>query len=189
MAAMRTISMYLAIAIVTAAGDAQSQHHGPGAHPHPVAAPSGTSPYVSGSRRDIKALSADEQRAWLEGQGAGLARAAELNGHPGPMHVLELATQLSLSAEQAARGQELMSRHKAEVRELGGQLVALERELDRLFTVGAPAIGAEASRLAEAIGFLAGRIRASHLRTHIEQTALLTAEQVERYNRLRGYEK
>jgi hypothetical protein len=181
--------MYLAIVLSTAGGGAQSQHHGPGAHSHGVHTPPGISPYARETRRDIKALSADEQRAWLEGQGAGLARAAELNRHPGPMHVLELGVHLGLSAEQARRSQVLMDRHKAEVRELGAQLVALERELDRLFAVGAHVDGAEASRLAEAIGFMGGRIRASHLRTHIEQTALLSAAQVERYNRLRGYEK
>lgn len=180
--------MYLAIALGTAAGGAHSRHHGPEANPHTVATPSATSPYASESRRDIKALSSEEQRAWLEGQGAGLARAAELNRHPGPMHVLELATPLALSVEQARRSQELMIRHKAQVRELGAKLVALERELDRLFAIGAPADGGEASRLAEAIGSIAGRIRALHLRTHIEQASLLSAEQVERYSRLRGYE-
>ena len=181
--------MHLVIALSTAASGAQSQHHGPGAHAHGVTVPSGISPYASEPRREIQALSVDEQRAWLEGQGAGLARAAELNRHPGPMHVLELAIQLGLSEEQTRRSQVLMDRHKAEVRELGAQLVALERELDRLFAVGAPVDGAEASRLAEAIGSMGGRIRASHLRTHIEQTALLSAAQVQRYNRLRGYEK
>lgn len=32
----------------------------------------------------------------------GLAKAAELNGYPGPLHVLELAVDLSLTAEQKA---------------------------------------------------------------------------------------
>ena len=32
----------------------------------------------------------------------GLALAAELNGYPGPSHVLELADKLELSAEQRA---------------------------------------------------------------------------------------
>jgi hypothetical protein len=34
---------------------------------------------------------------------------------------------------------------------------------------------------------LQARIRASHLNTHIRQTALLRAEQVVAYDRLRGY--
>lgn len=189
LAVMRTISTTLAIGLFTTCGGAHAQHAGPGAHPHGVATPAGTSPYANASTREIKALSADEQRAWLEGQGAGLARAAELNRHPGPMHVLELADRLALSADQVRRSQDLMNRHKAHVRDLGAQLIALERRLDRHFAAGAPADGAEASRLAEAIGFMAGRIRASHLRTHIEQTALLRAEQIDRYNRLRGYER
>ncbi len=56
------------------------------------------SPYAGQHQRVIKSLSADEQRGWLEGQGMGLARAAELNSHPGPMHALELAEPLALPA-------------------------------------------------------------------------------------------
>ena len=44
--------------------------------------------------RSIKALS-DQQIADLgAGRGMGLALAAELNGYPGPSHVLELADKL-----------------------------------------------------------------------------------------------
>lgn len=102
------------------------------------------------------------------------------------MHVLELAEQLALTADQERRTRALMDRHKAEVRTLGGNLIALERELDRLFASGAPVDAVEVSRIAEAIGAVAGRIRASHLRTHIEQTALLRPGQVDLYVILRG---
>ena len=175
---MKTTSLLIAAALAASAAGARAQHH---------AAPS--SPYAGQESREIKALSPEEQRAWLEGHGAGLARAAELNRHPGPQHVLELAQHLALSREQEQRTRELMHRHKEEVRALGHRLVALERELDRLFARGAPVDGAEVTRLAQEIGLVAGRIRAGHLRTHIEQTALLTSEQVERYNRLRGYSR
>ena len=176
---MKTSFLLIAAALAASAA-AQAQHH---------AAPAPASPYAGQESREIKALSAEEQRAWLEGHGAGLARAAELNRHPGPQHVLELAQHLALSPEQEQRTRELMHRHKEEVRALGQRLVALERELDRLFARGAPVDGAEVTRLAQEIGLVAGRIRAGHLRTHIEQTHLLTSEQVERYNRLRGYSK
>src|SRR5690606_39270217 len=59
-------------ACLLAVAPAFAQHHGHGGHQR--------SPYASETGRQIKALSADEQRAWLEGQGQGLARAAELNG-------------------------------------------------------------------------------------------------------------
>ena len=189
MASMRNSSICFTLVLGTAAGGALPQTHGTGGHGHTPAQPLQPSPYASEAPREIKALSADEQQAWLEGRGSGLARAAELNSHPGPMHVLELASQLKLSSEQQSRSRDLMDRHKAEVRELGQRLVALERELDGLFNARSPVDRADASRLAEAIGTLAGRIRASHLRTHIEQTALLTRAQVDLYDQLRGYRK
>ena len=39
-----------------------------------------------------------------------LALAAELNGYPGPLHVLELADRLGLSAEQRGKVQQLSIR-------------------------------------------------------------------------------
>ena len=187
---MRNSPIYWALVLATATGAVHPQHHDAGAHQHSAGQQrQQTSPYADEAPREIKALSADEQQAWLEGRGSGLARAAELNRHPGPMHVLELGQQLALSAGQQSSSRELMHRHKAEVRELGQRLVSLERTLDRLFAAGTPVDAAKASSLVEAIALLAGRIRASHLRTHIEQTALLTPEQVKLYDRLRGYRK
>jgi hypothetical protein len=48
----------------------------------------------SSSARSRQALSDQEVSALLDGHGAGFAKAAELNGYPGPMHVLELADRL-----------------------------------------------------------------------------------------------
>lgn len=69
-------------------------------------------------------MSPQEQQAWLDGQGIGLAKPAELNGFPGPMHVLEHASQLELSTQQQEDTRRLMERHKAEARALGAELVA-----------------------------------------------------------------
>jgi hypothetical protein len=90
-------------------------------------------PYAGQQVREIKALSAEEIAQYLAGAGMGFAKAAELNQYPGPMHTLELADQLSLSVEQRAAMESLMKRHKAEARELGAEVVRLERELDALF--------------------------------------------------------
>lgn len=144
------------------------------------------SPYAGEEKRAIKALSEQEQRGWLEGQGMGLARAAELNGYPGPMHVLELTDKLRLSAEQVSATRELMHRHKAEVRALGERLVDAERELDSVFK-SKQATDADVTRLTTKIGALQTRIRTSHLQTHLVQTALMTPEQVALYSTLRGY--
>jgi Spy/CpxP family protein refolding chaperone len=165
-----------------AASCAMAQHHGHGAGAHQQQA----SPYAGQEQRAIKALSEDEQRGWLEGQGMGLAKAAELNGYPGPMHVLELAPQLGLTPQQSAATRELMQRHKAQARTLGAQLVEAERQLDLAFSARR-ATPDEVERLTGAIGALQARIRAEHLRTHLAQTALLTPEQVAKDPALRGY--
>ena len=69
----------------------------------PAAWPQTHQPYAGMQTRPVKALS-DQQIADLKaGRGMGLALAAELNGYPGPMHVLELAAPLGLSDEQRAK--------------------------------------------------------------------------------------
>src|SRR2546429_5560010 len=65
------------------------------------------SPYAGQEQRAIKALSEQEIGDLKEGRGIGLAKAAELNSYPGPLHVLELAVQLGLTDEQRERTQTL----------------------------------------------------------------------------------
>lgn len=151
-----------------------------------LAACAAPSHYAGQEGRRLKALSADEIAGYTEGRGMGFARTAELNGFPGPMHVLEHASALGLSDAQARASRELMDRHKAEVRDLGRQYIAAEEALEALFQrreVDPAALREATDRAAR----LQGRIRAAHLETHLAQTRLLTAEQVARYNTLRGY--
>ncbi len=63
----------------------------------------------------------------------GLALAAELNGYPGPRHVLDLADKLELSAEQKERMQKLFDSMKAEAEPLGEKLLAQEAALNKQF--------------------------------------------------------
>src|SRR5690606_6134914 len=106
--------------------------------PFAPAVPAGepASTYLGQEEREIKALSAGDIDAYLSGQGMGLARAAELNGYPGPAHVLELAAELGLSRDQLERTQALHASMRSRAVELGRQLVAEERNLDRLFRSG-----------------------------------------------------
>jgi hypothetical protein len=60
-------------------------------------------PYAGQQHRPIKALSAADVEALENGQGWGLAKPAELNGYPGPLHVLELADELQLTEEQVTQ--------------------------------------------------------------------------------------
>ena len=128
----------------------------------------------------------DREKQYLEGAGMGYARAAELNHFPGPMHVLELADQLKLTAGQRAATRTLMDAHKAQARALGAEVVAAEREVEQLFRSGKvdEAVLARAARTAAAVE---GEYRLSHLETHRRMRELLSAEQVKRYDELRGY--
>src|SRR5437764_5080020 len=98
-----------------------------------MAWPQAHQPYSGLEARPIKALS-DQQIADLKaGRGMGMALAAELNGYPGPLHVLELAEPLQLTDEQHQRMRELTEQMKAEAVPAGEKLIARERALDQAF--------------------------------------------------------
>jgi Spy/CpxP family protein refolding chaperone len=144
------------------------------------------SPYAADAGRDIKALSADEVRDYLDGKGMGLARAAELNGYPGPMHVLELADALRLTREQRERTEALFGDMRARAVAAGRAFVDAERDLDRLFRARA----IDGDTLAAALSRVAERqadVRRIHLEAHLQQAAILSSEQSRRYAELRGY--
>lgn len=146
------------------------------------------SPYAGQEARDIKALSDEDIRAYLNGLGMALAKAGELNHYPGPMHVLEFAEQMKLTAAQRQRTEEIRKVMLNEAIPIGKRIIEKERDLDRLFATGAIDNAKLDSTLAD-IGRLQGELRAVHLRAHLEQKRILTPEQVARYDELRGYAK
>ena len=169
----------VAVFVVVAgfAASAAAQHHGHGG---------ASSPYAGQQSREIKALSESDVKDLREGAGMGFAKAAELNRYPGPTHALEHAGELQLSTAQREALGALVKRHKAEARKLGERVLGLEREIDALFAGGSATPEAVDRELA-AWGEATAKLRAEHLKTHLETTALLAPEQVERYVRVRGY--
>ena len=143
-------------------------------------------PYAGMESRPIKALS-DQQIADLKaGRGMGLALAAELNGYPGPSHLLELAGQLGLSDDQKGQVQALFDTMKAETVPIGERLISQEAALDALFS-GHTATPEAIAAATAAIGDTQGKLRAAHLKYHLSTVALLQPAQVRRYAELRGY--
>ena len=136
--------------------------------------------------REIKALSDDEVAGLLAGAGMGYALAAELNSYPGPRHVLDLERELSLTETQVEGVTRIFEQMNERARELGSRLVAAERELDELFQ-GRSATEGEVQDLVMSIGALEGGVRYVHLEAHLQTTALLTHEQILRYDMERGY--
>jgi Spy/CpxP family protein refolding chaperone len=143
-------------------------------------------PYAGMQARAIKALSAEQIADLKAGRGLSLALAAELNGYPGPRHVLELVEQLGLTDQQRADVQRLFDDMTAEVVPLGERLIAQEAELERLF---AGRVVTPSSFRAEtaAIGATQAELRNAHLKYHLLTSGLLTAAQMQRYSQLRGY--
>src|SRR5262245_18271432 len=139
-----------------------------------------TSPYTGQEQRTIKALSDEEIRDLLEARGMGLAKAAELNSYPGPLHVLQLATGLGLSDAQRKATDALYANMRQQALSIGRQIVEAERSLDRALSNG----GIEPATLRSqfrAIATLQGKLRAIHLEAHIAQRSLLTPEQIAQY--------
>lgn len=143
-------------------------------------------PYGGLQSRELKALS-DQQMADLRaGRGMGLALAAELNGYPGPLHVLELAGPLGLSVSQRERVARLFETMKNEAVGLGEKLIAAEIVLDRQFS-NKVVTETSLARAVEEIAAVQGALRAAHLKYHLATVEILTPEQIARYGELRGY--
>lgn len=146
------------------------------------------SPYAGEEQRRIKSLSPERIEGLEAGHGLGYAIAAELNGYPGPRHVLELANELSLGEHQRARTEALFESMQARASELGRELIAAEAKLDRAF--------AQRKITSEKLGELLAdsariesELRRVHLQAHLDQIELLEEGQLAEYLRLRGYEK
>ncbi len=143
-------------------------------------------PYAGQQRRDIKALSEQEMVSYRNGEGMGMARAAELNHYPGPKHVLQLSSELDLNEIQLDQTKTLFEAMQSRASALGHDLIAAEIELDRTFsqqTVN----DKDLNQILHQIGQIQAQLRYVHLQAHLEQRNILEPEQVEYYDRLRGY--
>jgi hypothetical protein len=144
------------------------------------------SPYAGTQSETIPSLTPQEIEQLQNGEGMGFAKAAELNGLPGPKHVLELADQLALSEGQHRLVTEIRENMLQAAVEKGHAFLHAEHELNDHFESGAPT-AEEVRRLTETAERVRGELRAIHLIAHIETADVLTREQVRRYNELRGY--
>jgi hypothetical protein len=143
-------------------------------------------PYSGLQSRPLKALSESQIADLRAGRGMGLALAAELNGYPGPIHVLELADQLGLSPQQRARVRALYEAMKAEAIPLGERWIAQETLLDELFA-GRSVTSATLAQATAAIGETQAALRLAHLKYHVVTIEVLAPNQVAHYAELRGY--
>lgn len=154
------------------AADMQHHHH--------------ASPYAGEQTREIKSLSPDDIAELRRGGGWGLARAAELNGVPGPAHLLEMQDAIALDPSQVKQIQALFDDMQARAKHGGERLIALEKELETHFRQGTM----DDNRLREllnGIGRARSELRYIHLSTHLKTPQILSRQQIDHYNQLRGY--
>ena len=144
------------------------------------------SPYAGDQTRAIKSLSPADVDALTNGTGMGMAKAGELNGYPGPAHILGMSDMLKLSPDQKAAITAIMGRMSTSAKMLGAQILERERILDGQFAKGTITPELLTQETAE-IGGLQGQLRAIHLEAHLETKALLNPEQIAAYDRMRGY--
>ena len=143
-------------------------------------------PYAGQQDRAIASLSEDDVAALLAGEGWGLARPAELNGYPGPAHILELADELDLTEAQRAEVRAAFDAMQAEARTIGADYVDAEAHLSRMFAAGHANPGMVDTLLDQSSDALA-RLRAVHLKAHLTVAPILTDAQKAIYAEARGY--
>lgn len=143
--------------------------------------------HVDVKPNEIKALPASDIAGLLAGKGMGYGKAAELNGYPGPKHVLELSKELSLTPEQQKKTQAIFAQMEAAAKKLGAELVAAEVALDHAFknkTINESSLSEHTRK----IGEIEARLRAVHLAAHLQQASVMSDVQIKQYMVLRGYE-
>jgi len=145
------------------------------------------SPYIAEQTRKIKSLSANDIKALQSGAGWGLAKPAELNGIPGPLHVLELQEELGLSRRQKNKIQALWSSMNEQAKLEGDRYLSAEEKIENFFKSQKNNKEELENLLKQSATHLAA-LRKTHLLAHLEVLPVLSFHQIKKYNVLRGYQ-
>ena len=157
-------------------------------HIHAETADKFQSDYIGQEKRQIKTLSKDDIHDLQNGNGWGLAKAAELNGVPGPKHLLEMKEEIRLTTEQINRIEIIYSDMKAQAIPLGNKLIESERALNLSFAKR-EIDDQKLLKFLDNISSVRKQLRYVHLAAHLQSVPVLKEEQISLYNELRGYNK
>jgi hypothetical protein len=149
-----------------------------------------SSPYTGQEARDIKSLSDNDVQSLQNGTGeafGGMAKLAELNGYPGPRHVLDMASELQLTDRQRIEIEMIYQNMSNKAKSIGAAIIAIEQDMDEAFankTITQENLKLMLDKSAD----LYGQLRFVHLSAHLDAVQMLTIEQVQMYNTMRGYD-
>ena len=146
------------------------------------------SKYAGQERRAIKSLSNEDIAELTRGAGWGFAKVAELNGVPGPFHLLEMKDQIALTPDQLVNVTKIYNQMREAATKFGSEFIQGESELDRAFRDGSITEATLKTQL-ERISRVRAKLRGVHLLAHLKVRPILSEAQVATYNRLRGYEQ
>lgn len=166
----RLFGAVVTLAMIAAGSPAHAQHHGHGHTPD--------------GQRSAEACNDEFEAVVRDGRGFGMAFAADQQGYPGPLHVLELKDRLSLDATQEARVRALLQSMFDEARPKGARLLEAEARLRRLFGAGTADASAVRAAVAE-VEQARTELRLVHLLAHLETRALLSDAQRRAYHEAR----
>ncbi|NRA46360.1 MAG: hypothetical protein HRU09_15520 [Oligoflexales bacterium] len=146
--------------------------------------------YASQTSNTIKSLSDADLKGLEEGSGTpfgGMAKAAELNRFPGPKHVLDAKQELGLSSNQIKKIEAVYEQMHKQALSIGKKLINLEAKLDKQFasqSINAHQLQMYTKESANVYGLL----RYTHLLAHLKTKAILTEDQIQKYQSIRGYD-
>ena len=116
--------------------------------------------------------------------GHGAGHLAEMNGYPGPKHVLEFIEELDLSAEQVSQLRKLRTEVTVQSLELSDQIKDLRTKLKGVFAEKKATENGVRTIVSE-ISELQGRLDMVHLAAHLRAKGILSDEQTAKYYNLR----
>jgi Spy/CpxP family protein refolding chaperone len=155
-----------------------------------AASSSQISPYSGQEIRDIKSLSDNDVQSLQNGTGeafGGIAKLAELNGYPGPRHVLDIAQELQLTDRQRMEIELIYQNMSNNAKSIGSAIIAVEQDMDEAFA-NKTITEEDLIALLDKSANLYGQLRVVHLSAHLDTAQIMTTEQIQMYNEMRGYD-
>ena len=158
--------------------------------PSSAASSSQISPYSGQEIRVIKSLSDNDVQSLQNGTGeafGGIAKLAELNGYPGPRHVLDIAQELQLTDRQRMEIELIYQNMSNNAKSIGSAIIAVEQDMDEAFA-NKTITEEDLIALLDKSANLYGQLRFVHLSAHLDTAQIITTEQIQMYNEMRGYD-